>query len=204
MTAQAEVQAQITLRQVASTAENFAQLHQVSGRGSYACIQSQTIALYSFQLKTDPMVRRAAFGTQNHGLAHQVFYDGLHLPVVEKIAHRHPATHLRDLNRISNHLAGVPESSVALIDKQQLRLQVFGGSVSPVDLRIDVSVDQKEIFPSAIRKVDKGIAPAHIALRAAGNPRRDRSIVEVHPDVTKAGIVTVECSILVIKMREQQ
>src|ERR1700686_4436243 len=56
MAAQPEVYAQIVLRQVASAAEDFAQLHQVSGCGSYACIQGQTIALYAFQLKTDPMV----------------------------------------------------------------------------------------------------------------------------------------------------
>ena len=61
--AQAEVDSQIVLRQVASAAEDFAHLHQVSGCGSYARIQGQTIRLYAFQLKTDPMVLRASFGT---------------------------------------------------------------------------------------------------------------------------------------------
>src|SRR5216684_159912 len=96
MAAQPEVQAQIVLRQVTSTAEDFARLYQISGYGSYARVQGQTIGLcaYAFELKTDPVILRASFRTKNHGRAHQIFNHGLHLSVVEKIAHRQSAAHL--------------------------------------------------------------------------------------------------------------
>ncbi len=126
------------------------------------------------------MVLRAAFGTQNHRLAHQVFNHRLHFSVVEKIAHRQSAAHLRNLKRVANQLADVPESSVSLIDEQKLRLQVAGGPVRAVHLRIHVSVDQKEILPAIIVEVDKSVAPAHVALRAPGNARSDRGVSEVH------------------------
>src|SRR5271170_5449362 len=118
MVAQPEVYAQVMLRQVASSAEDFAQLHQVAGRRSHACIQGQTIALCpcSLQLKTDPMVLRTAFGTKNHRAAHQVFDHHFHLSVVEKVTDGQPAADLRNLDCISSQLAGIPESSVVLVD----------------------------------------------------------------------------------------
>src|SRR6202795_5251445 len=169
MFAQPEVNAQIVLRKVTSATQNLAQLQQLSGGGPDARIQSQPIALDAFQLKADPMVLRASFGTQDHGRAYQVFNDGFHSSIVEEIADREPTAHLRDLNRVSNQLAGISESSVLLIDEQKLRLQVSGRSLNTIHLRIHMSVDQKEIHPAIVVEVDKGVAPAHIALCAPGN-----------------------------------
>ena len=63
MAAQTEMQAQIVLRQIASATKHFSRLYQVARCSSYARIQGQTIALHSFELKTDPMVLRASFGS---------------------------------------------------------------------------------------------------------------------------------------------
>src|ERR1700757_2762642 len=183
------------LRQVASTAENLAQLHQVSGGGSYARIQRQTVALYAFQLKTHPMVLRASLGTQNHRLAHQVFNHRLHLAVVEKIAHCEAAAHLRDLKRVSSQLADIPEGSVPLVDEQEFRLHVFGGSVRAVHLGIHVPVDQEEILPAVVVEVDKSVSPPHIALRASGNTGSNRRVGEVY-----RSIIAINGGVLNIKM----
>src|SRR5271169_3759641 len=195
MAAQPEVYAQVVLRQITPAAEDFAYLHQVSGGSAYTRIQGQTIALYAFQLETDPMVLWASFGTQNHGLAHQIFNHGLHLSVVEKVAHSKPAADLRDLNRLSSQPAGIPEGSVPLIDKEKFWLQVSGGQVRAVHLRIHVPVDQEEILPAIVVEIDKGVAPAYIALRASRNAGPDRHIAEVHP-----AVVAIEGGVLDVKM----
>ena len=122
MTAQPEVYPKVVLREIASATQNFACLYEVSGGGSYARIQCEAIRLHTFQLKTDPMILRAAFRTQDHGLADQIFNDCLHLSVIEQITNGKAAAHLRDLNRISGQPAGILESSVSLIDEQALRL----------------------------------------------------------------------------------
>src|SRR5258708_37211588 len=199
MAAQPEMDAQIVLRQVTSAAEDFARLHQVSSCDSHARIQGQTIALcsYTFELKTDPMILRASFGTQNHGLAHQVFNHRFHLAIVEKIAHGKPAAHLRHLKRVSSQLARVFEGSVSLIDEQNLRLQVSGGRVSAIHLRIHVSVDQEEVLPAVVVEVGEGVAPAHIALRPAAHARSHRQSGELHPSILYPCIVAIQSGVLV-------
>src|ERR1051326_6263590 len=66
MSSQAEMYAQIVLRQIASSTNHFSKLYQVAARGAYPCIQRQAIAFGALQLKTDPVVRGASFWTQNH------------------------------------------------------------------------------------------------------------------------------------------
>src|ERR1700722_8643714 len=206
MAAQPEMYTQIMLRKVAPAAQYFAHLNQVSGYGSHARVQGQMIALhsYAFQLEADPMVLRASFGAENHWLANQIFNHRLHLSVVEKIAHGQSATYLRELNRVANQLAGAPEGAVSLIDKQKLRLQVPGGRVSAVHLRIYVSVHQKEIFPAVVGKIDESVTPAHISLRAPGNARRDRRINKIHSAIVHSTVVAIKGGVLIVKMRKQQ
>src|SRR5216684_262245 len=155
--------AQIVLRQVAPAAEYFSQLNQVAGCDLYTRIQREAIALYALQLKTNPMVWRPAFRTENHRLAHQVFNHRLHPSVVEKVAYSKAAAHLRNLNGFSNQLAGVPERAVMLIDKQELWLQVSRGRMGAVYLRIYVAIDQEKILPTIVGEVDESVSPAHIA-----------------------------------------
>ena len=91
------MQTQIVLRKITSPAHHFAQLHQIPGGHAHACIQRKPIALDSLQLKADPMVLRAALRPQDHRLANKIFDDSFHPSIIEEIAHREPAAHLRDL-----------------------------------------------------------------------------------------------------------
>ena len=80
VTAQAEVEAKVALREITSAANQFAELNQISRRRTHARIQRQPIASDPLQLKTDPMIGLAAHGAKNHGFADKVFDDGVQLP----------------------------------------------------------------------------------------------------------------------------
>src|SRR5579871_260083 len=173
MSAEPKMYPQIVLRKIASTAENFTRLDQISCDCSQTGIQRQTIALYALQLKTDPMIRRTPFRAQNHRLSDQVFYHCLEPAIIEEIADSEPSAYLLCLHSPSNTSADVGKCSVALIQEQKLGLEIRGGSGQTIDLRIDMSVDHKEILPAIIGQINKGISPTHISLRAPCNPGKD-------------------------------
>ena len=121
---QAEVKTKVILRQVAPTTHYFSKLHHVSRGHLYTRIQRETIALHPLQLKADPVVLRAALRTKDHRFAHEIFNYHFEFAVVEKVAHRHAAAHLGNLDCSSSLCADVFESPIALIHEQQLRLGV--------------------------------------------------------------------------------
>ena len=107
--------AKIVLREITAAAEHFAQLHQIAGCDSDACIQSQAIALDSFQLEADPVVLRTSPRGAGSWAADEILDHGLELAVVEQIAHGHTAADLRNLDGGAGLLADVLECAVALI-----------------------------------------------------------------------------------------
>src|SRR5271170_8449913 len=171
MFTQPKMDAKVVLRQVAAAADHFAKLHKVPRCRSHPCIQSQAITLDALQLKADPVVPRAALGTQNHWPAYQILNHRFELAIVEEVAHGHSTAHLRNLERSPCQLTDVLESSITLIQKQQLRLKVRDLGTSVVHLWIHVSVDQEKILPSIVFEIDEGVSPPHIPSRAIRNPR---------------------------------
>src|SRR5579872_5738679 len=109
--------AQIVLRQIASSANHFPKLYQVAGCGTYPRIQRQAITLGTLQLKTDPVVGRASFGTQDHRLADKVLHYCFHPAVIKKIAYREAAAHLLSLQCWAHLRADIAEGSVVLIQE---------------------------------------------------------------------------------------
>src|SRR5205807_4016190 len=89
---------QVILRKIAAAADHFAKLPQVASRRAQACIQSQAVTLDTLQLKADPVIPRATLGTQNHGLANQIFNHRFDLAIIEEVAYRHSTAHLRNLD----------------------------------------------------------------------------------------------------------
>src|ERR1700693_3460266 len=86
---QAKVNSQVILRKITAAAEHFAFLHQVSSKTFHSRIQSEAVALRSFQFETDPMISWAAFRPQYSGLALKIFNYHLELSVVEQIPDGH-------------------------------------------------------------------------------------------------------------------
>src|ERR1700745_3043674 len=109
--------AQIALREITPAAANFACLHQVYRRDFYARVDGQAIALCSFKLKTDPVVRRAALRPKNCGLPLQILDDHIRAPAVEKVPHGDSTAHARNLDRRPDHLSHVLKRSASLIQK---------------------------------------------------------------------------------------
>src|SRR5258708_1107519 len=68
-----------------------------------------------------------------------------------------------------------------------------------VDLRVHMAIDEKEILPSIIGEIDKGISPTHVALCTPGDSRGNRCICEVH-----SRVFAIEVSVINIKMGEEE
>src|SRR6516162_10268968 len=107
--AQSEMNTQIILRQVTSTAEDLTKLNCFAGRGTDSYILSQAVALHSLQLQADPMVTHPAARPQNHRRANQIFYDRVESAVVEQVSDRHSPAYLWNLDSRPHLLADVFE-----------------------------------------------------------------------------------------------
>ena len=142
---------------------------EVAGGHANAGIQGESIAANAFELEADPVVEGAAFGTQDHGLTGKIFNDGLEMAVVEEIADGHAAADLRNLDRIAGRLADVFKGAVALVEQEQFRLAIPGPFGDLVDLRIDMAVDQKNVLPAVVGKIDESVAPADVATGGSGD-----------------------------------
>ena len=199
MLTQPKMDAEVVLRQVAAAADHFARLHQVAGYGSHAGVQSQTIALDPLQLKADPVIPRAALGTQNHRPAYQILHHRFELAIVEEVAHCQSTADLRNLDGRSGQLADVGKPSIPLIQKQQLGLKVLEPGMKAVDLGIYMSVDQEKILPAIVVEIDKRISPPHISSGALRNSRSNRDISK-----SQVPVIAIEGGILVVKVRNQQ
>src|SRR5437588_10082726 len=84
------------------------------------------------------------------------------LAIIEEVANGQSTAHLRNLDCSPCLLADVLESSMALVRKQQLGLKIPDVGLNAVHLWIHMSVDQEDIGPSILVKIDKGISPPHV------------------------------------------
>src|SRR6202012_438026 len=186
MAGQAKVDPQIILREIASTAANLVQLDQIAGRGTEARVEGKQIAFGSLKLEADPMIDGAALGAQDHRFSLQIFDHNFQVAVVEQVANRKPAAHLRDLYRGSGEFTGVAEGPVVLIKIKQLRLSKSGTDIFDIHLRVNMAIDEDQVRPPIVVYIEEGVSPAHVGCGSAGYPRRAGNVGKV-----KATVVTV-------------
>ena len=144
------------------------------------------------------MIPRATLGTQNHWPAYQILSHRFELAVVEEVAHCHSTADLRNLDGSPGQLTDVLESSIALIQKQQLWFKIGDFGMDAVHLWIHMSVDQEKILPAIVIEVDQDISPPHIPSCALGNSRGIRDVRKIH-----VSVIAIEGGVLVVKMRDQ-
>ena len=183
MGTETEVDSEVVLRQVTSTAADFIHLDQISGNGFDAGIQGQTIALRSGKLESDPVVLVPALTAQDHRLAIQILDDNVDMAVVEKIAEGRATADLRDLDRGSDNFADIAKGAVVPVQEQELWLVVSGSDIKSVHLRVDMPVHHKKVGPTVIIKVEKCGAPANVRNGRRGDTGLERNIGEAHPSV---------------------
>src|SRR5579863_9347103 len=159
---QAEVDAQVVLRQIAAPAADLIDLNQVSGEGLEAGIQRQTIAFGSRQFKFDPVVMVAALVAKDERLAINIFNDDVDAAVVEQIAEGRAAADLGDANGGASQFADVAKGSVVLVQEQEFGLAIAGADIERVHLRVDVAVHHKKIRPSIVIEIEKCGAPTNV------------------------------------------
>ena len=96
-------------------------------------------------------------------------------------------------------MADVFEGAVALVEEQQFRLAIAGPLRDLVHLRIDMPVDQEDVLPAVVRKIDKGIAPSDVPTGGACDARNSRGLGKIHVPV-----VAIESAVFVIEVRNEK
>src|SRR5271168_4396635 len=129
MAGQAKVDPQVILREIASAAANLVQLHQVAGGGTETRVEGEQVAFCSFKFEADPMIVGPPLGAQDHRFPLQVLDHNFQVAIVEQVADRQSAAHLRDLNRGSGEFTCVAESTVVLIEIEELWLSKSGTDI---------------------------------------------------------------------------
>src|SRR5208283_5916975 len=157
-----KVNTKIVLRKIAASADQFTGLNEVPGSCSYPRVQSEAITPRTFQLETDPMIRRPALRLQNHRFTLQSFNDDFHAAIVEEITANHSPADSWNLDRRPNEFTDVLERAVPLILEEQHGFQVLRANLYGVDLRINVSASQEYVRPAIVLPIDKSVAPTDI------------------------------------------
>lgn len=124
----------------------------------------------------------------------KILHGDVDRSIVEKVAHRHSATNLRNLDCGADQPTDICEGAVVLIHKEQLWLAILGTQISTVHLRVYVAIHGEEIEPAIIGKVEEAYTPSNLWSSAMGNPRGIRFVREAHPAVIakESGIFIAE------------
>ena len=123
--AEAEVQAEIVLREVAATAADFAQLLELAGGDADAGVEGEAVGGGALEIEADPVVLRVTAGLEDHGWAGEIFYDDVESSAtVEEVAYGEAAADLGNLNGGARESVDVFEGSVALVvERRALRFK---------------------------------------------------------------------------------
>src|SRR5215471_19337683 len=103
------------------------------------------------------MIRRSTLGLENQRLIFQIFHNNLQSAVVEKVCVGQAPADSRRLNSRTHQLADVPKFAVALILEQKDWLAISGADFRGIDLRVDVPVCQKKIWPAIVLPIDERV-----------------------------------------------
>src|SRR5580658_489729 len=194
---EAEVKAQVVLREIARAAAHLVRLNQISGSDLDSGANREAVAFCPSELEGNPVVTSGANITENHGRAIEILNHDVDRSIVEEIAKRSATADLRNLNGRADKFAYVLESAVVLIQEEQFWFAVFGSGLGGgIHLRIDVAVDDEQIRPSVIIKVEESVAPSNIGSCAGSDSGRVGNIRKIHPTVVpvQRGVLITEMS----------
>src|SRR5581483_11648623 len=169
MAGEAEVQAEIVLREVAAGTAHFVGLNEVPGGNSDASVQSEPVALGSAEFESNPVVVRSSPGTEDDGFALEILDDDFLRAVVKEVANCQSPAHARNFECGPDLVADIAERAVALIQEQLAGLAEDDADLGIVNLRVDVAVNGDEIEPAIVIDVVEGVAPADDVGRGAGD-----------------------------------
>ena len=105
------------------------------------------------------------------------------MAIVEQVANRQSAAHLRDLYRGSGEFTCVAEGTVVLIEIEELRLSKSGADVLSIHLWVDMPIDEDQVRPTIVVYIEEGVSPAHVGCGSAGDTRRAGNVGKVESTV---------------------
>ena len=154
---------EIVLRVVAAAAAHFLQLR-AAGETS---LTRAPIALRLLVVPTSLSVSQCASARRRQreqiGGGVDVVHDDVDVAIVVEIGECRAAAGGRGRHRRTEPLRDVLEASVAEVAVHDLALLVARLRLDPLDLRIDVAIDDEEVEPAVVVEIDEADAPSEPA-----------------------------------------
>src|ERR1700675_1462484 len=138
--AQAEVEAQIVLREVTSSAADFAELLHSCGANGYARTDSGTIALRANQLKQHAMITVGIHIFKERRWFANVEKQHVNIASIENVTERGAAPRMKRQRGETSFLGDPLERAVTIVAMQQQRLAITRTTFQSVYLRINVTI----------------------------------------------------------------
>src|SRR5258708_1838806 len=159
--AQAEVQTQIVLREVACAATDFAELFNTCGTNRYAGTDCSAVALRADELEEDAMIAAGVFILDMRRRLAHVQEKDVNVAGVEDVTESSAAARMKRQSGEAGFLGDFVEGAVASVAMKEERLAKARAGFQSVDLRVNVAVGDENVEPSVIVHVEKSGAPAH-------------------------------------------
>jgi len=154
------VEAQIVLREVTSSAADFAKLLYARGANGYAGADGGAVALCADELEEDAMIAiGVTYFFRREGGSPTFKRRTSTLPGVEDVAEGSATAGLQGQILEACLFGNFVKRAVAIVAMQQQRLAKARTGFQRVDLGIDVAVGDKKIEPGVIVHVEESGAP---------------------------------------------
>src|SRR2546429_3698506 len=156
--AQSEVCAQVALREITSTSCDLAYLRQSTCHDADSCAHSISVAFGSNQSEIHKVISIPTTIVQQQRLVSVVANNNVHKTVVIQVCEGDSPADIRRLKSISRHLSCLDERALSVVVEERIDLFEVCTSLNIFDLRIHVSVGDKQVEPAVIVIVEEASA----------------------------------------------
>src|SRR6266581_4930631 len=197
--AQAEVQTQIVLREVACATADFAELFNTRGTNRYTGADCSAVALRADELEEDAMIAAGVFIFEKRRRLAHVQEKDVNVAGVEDVAESSAPAGMKRQSGKAGFLGDFVEGAVAIVAMKGERLTKAGAGFQSVDLRVNVAVGDENVEPGVIVHVEKSGAPADVGIAGLTYSRCPTDIVET----LRTG-VAIEGIGLLLEVRDEE
>src|SRR5262249_46444563 len=176
--AQAKMQPQVILRQVAGSSAHFAELLYSSGPDVHPGANRSAIALCRDELEKDAMIPIGIHVLKQGRRLADIQEKNVDISGVEDVAKSGAAPGMERERGQTRLLGDFIKGSIAIIAVEENRLAVPGTGLQRVNLRIDMAVSDKEVQPGIVIHIKESRSPSNIRIAGPALSRGPTHIIE--------------------------
>src|SRR5690606_30091235 len=182
---EAEVEAEVALRNVASAASDLRDLAMSAGFERHFRADREPV-LFATKVEKNPRSTIRAVVPQDRWPIARVRDDDIDIAIEIDVAERCPAAR-EPFGEARPCVGSDLAEAASLVEEDLVPLEVGRGLVELVDVVVEVAVRDEEVAPAVVIDVDERRAPAHVRIHALAEPCD-------HGDVGEAdrAVVTIE------------